>query len=316
MIARAPSAYQTPKTRLASPSAGAIRLNERPDAGARERQAEAGREQRHRDGGEEGEERERDHGDRRGCGSRRAAGCRRRRCRPCRARGRSRMPAAASGRVECGCARDGTSAPCAWQVDVAAARSWACRWTWKSPRRQRTSSQTRECDDHEADRRLRALLHPLRQVGLEEHDRQTEGEQRGRVAEAPGEAERRGGRASSAPCRRRSASSRRRGGPGRSRGAARGGSRRRSRCRSVAPSEKCAIQLVEAEHQLTWGRARTVIARPRPRTTSALTAGRSRTTRAVEVDAVEDALRRHGEEADRGHRGARPTLKARIRTSP
>ena len=49
-----------------------------------------------------------------------------------------------------------------------------------------------EEDDHEPDRHLRALLDALGQVGLEEHDRQAEGEQRERVAEAPRGAEGRG----------------------------------------------------------------------------------------------------------------------------
>jgi hypothetical protein len=47
--------------------------------------------------------------------------------------------------------------------------------------------------DDEAHRGLGALLHRLRQVGLEEHDRQAEREERRRVAEAPRETEARGG---------------------------------------------------------------------------------------------------------------------------
>jgi hypothetical protein len=46
-----------------------------------------------------------------------------------------------------------------------------------------------ERHDDDADRCLGALLCALRQVGLEEHDRQAEDEERRRVAEPPGEAE-------------------------------------------------------------------------------------------------------------------------------
>jgi hypothetical protein len=43
-----------------------------------------------------------------------------------------------------------------------------------------------EIDDEEADRGLRRLLHPLRKEAVEEDDRDPEGEQRRRMAEAPG----------------------------------------------------------------------------------------------------------------------------------
>ena len=90
----------------------------------------------------------------------------------------------------------------------------------------------RERDDHEADGRLGGLLRRLGQVALEEHDRQAEGEQRRRVAEAPGRA--RAGRPRRWRARecRRSASRRRRGGRDRSRGGGRARRRRRRRARA------------------------------------------------------------------------------------
>ena len=47
----------------------------------------------------------------------------------------------------------------------------------------------REQRDHHADARLGGRLHGFRQVGLEDDDRQPEGEEAGRVPEAPGESE-------------------------------------------------------------------------------------------------------------------------------
>ena len=49
-----------------------------------------------------------------------------------------------------------------------------------------------EDDDDRADRHLGRALQAARQVGAEEHDRQPEREQRGGVAEPPGQSERRG----------------------------------------------------------------------------------------------------------------------------
>ena len=151
----------------------------------------------------------------------------------------------------------------------------------------------RERDDHEADRRLRCLLHRLGQVALEEHDRQPEGEQGRRVAEAPGRARAGRPRRWRARACRRSASRRRRGGRGRSRGGGRARSRPRQTSASVAPSENDAIQVVESEHgQLTFGTARTVMASPAARMTSALAAGKSRTSRPSKLTRAERAFGR------------------------
>ena len=46
-----------------------------------------------------------------------------------------------------------------------------------------------EVDDDEADCRLRRLLNPLRKKAVEDEDRKPEGEQRRRMAEAPGKPE-------------------------------------------------------------------------------------------------------------------------------
>ena len=47
----------------------------------------------------------------------------------------------------------------------------------------------REVDDDDSDRRFRRLLNPVRKNAVEDKDRHPEGEQRRRVAEAPGEPE-------------------------------------------------------------------------------------------------------------------------------
>ena len=164
----APSAYQTPKSRLSAPRAGASRLKAR-RAGPLEsvipkpvesaaieiavKTANSASATRRR----------------RGRGSRRAAGCRRLRCRPCRGRGRSRTPAAARGHALRG------------RADVGGPASW--------PRRQRTSSQTASPMIRTPTAVSAACWTTSGQVRLEEHDRQAEREQRGRVPEAPREAE-------------------------------------------------------------------------------------------------------------------------------
>src|SRR5207247_9784367 len=108
-----------------------------------------------------------------------------------------------------------------------------------------------------------------------EPDRQPEGKERARVSEAPGEAE---------LCRQTPRVLLLRGDQRRHRrevvgigcvtqAEQDGGADHEYEGHAVGKLRKVAVQ---AEHHVTFGRARTVIARPRPSTTSALSAGMSR----------------------------------------
>ena len=159
-----------------------------------------------------------------------------------------------------------------------------------------------EADDQEPDGGLRSLLNRLGQIRLEEDDRQAEGEERRRMADSPGEAEPRG-----EPRRPLAAGGdqRRHGGEvvrvGRMAEAEQ--DRHADDGEQGGAAREVCDPVVEPEHlYVTFGSARRVIARPRPRTTSALIAGRRRIESAVEVDAAEDALRADGDDADRRHR--------------
>src|SRR4029450_11158075 len=66
----------------------------------------------------------------------------------------------------------------------------------------------------------------------------------------------------------------------------------------------------------TWGRARTVIARPRPSTTTALNAGRSRITPPLKSTRAKGLFAVTAPRPRAVIATARPALKARIRTSP
>jgi hypothetical protein len=118
-----------------------------------------------------------------------------------------------------------------------------------------------EVDDDDSDRGLRRLLDPLRKKGTEEEDRKPEGEQRRRVAKAPGKPE----LAGAASCALPSACDERRYGS------------EVIRVGRMAESEKnrdsdndpdrsavggCRDSLVETEHRITSARS----PRPNPRT--------------------------------------------------
>ena len=136
----------------------------------------------------------------------------------------------------------------------------------------------REDDDQAADRRLRRVLHRLREVRAVQHHRDAEDKERRRVPEPPGQAEARGM-------------------PGRP--ASTGGDHGRHRRQVIGiagvpqaeqdrdrddDEQRRAVRkpgdvVVEAEHvYVTFGKARTVIATPAARITRALTAGSSATT--------------------------------------
>ena len=84
----------------------------------------------------------------------------------------------------------------------------------------------------------------------------------------------------------------------------------------VAPSENVATQ-VESEHgQLTFGMARTVMATPATRMTSALAAGRSRTSRPSKLTRGEGRFARTATRPMPVIVSARPALKATIRSRP
>ena len=187
----------------------------------------------------------------------------------------------------------------------------------------------REEDDQRRDGGLGALLQALREELLEEQDREAEEDERERVPEAPERAE-----------------------PGRCPAGALlpGGDECRDRgdvvgIRRVAQAEQGRDEdhdedgaagredgdrVVEPEHvsyspfppvgsvphQTTPGRARTVIATPTQRITSALTAGSVFTIRPSKRDAAEGAPREHGDEPDPRDVQARPRLNAMISASP
>src|SRR6266568_5279221 len=133
-------------------------------------------------------------------------------------------------------------------------------------------------DDHEADEHLRALESGGGKVRPIEDDRQAEGEERGRVPQAPREAE-------TARELRRALLLRadERGHRGEMVGIGRvtqaehdGGS---DDDRERRPVRRIRDPLVEPEHQAIPGSARAVMVRPKPMMTSALTAGSRRTRR-------------------------------------
>ena len=159
----------------------------------------------------------------------------------------------------------------------------------------------RKDDDQQADRRLGAALHGLRQVGPEEDDRQAEREQRNCVARPPGEAEARrhpGGAVAAArdQGRHRREVIRVGGVPEAENGRHGGDDEEGASVREVRDPG------VETEHHATLGRARTVIARPRPSTTTALIAGRRRIRPPLKSTRSNARLRADREQADCGHR--------------
>ena len=170
----APSAYQMPKARLTSAERGASR--ERRDAAGSEsvRPKPAG-ENRHRE---------------RRAEAKRPAGCERDRAiGTCR---EEQTPTPALPPMPC-------TSPIANAPDPGSRPARVRMRTRKSPRRQRTSSDSAEPDDHGADRRLRTRLDTLGQVRATEHDRNPKAKSEVAWPSAPRQAEPGGAR----PCARR-----------------------------------------------------------------------------------------------------------------
>ena len=226
------------------PSAGATAHEAAQDRPARERVPEARRGDRHRDRGEQGEAPRARPVPRRGRGSRPAAARRPRPSRPCRARGRCRRPAAASARA---LARGVVVLPCGRvrvlvSVEVAMDRRRRARGVGveiAAPPPQQQSY--RERHDHDPDGDLRCLLDRVREVAVEQHDRQAEGDQGGRVAEPPAEAQASRRRAALLLAGGDQRRDRRRGGRGRSHAAARAAIATAITIRNASPVPSAAI---------------------------------------------------------------------------
>src|SRR5262245_27359241 len=173
-----------------------------------------------------------------------------------------------------------------------------------------------EAGDQDADARLGTALDRIGQVGLEEHDREAEGEQAEGVAQAPREAEPRGRAGGPLPGT---------GDQGRDGGEVVGVGRvaqpehdrdYRYHAQRGAVGEGC-DPVVESEHgQLTFGTARTVIARPAARMTRALAAGKSRTSGPSRLTRRKAPRARTAAQPIAVIVNARPALNATISKSP
>src|SRR5262245_56073163 len=186
----------------------------------------------------------------------------------------------------------------------------------KEPRAPADAQQDGEAGDQDADARLGTALDRVGQVRLEEHDREAEGEQAEGVAQAPREAEPRGRAGGPLPCT---------------------GDQRRDGGKMVwvgrvaqpehdcddhdhgqrgAVGERC-DPVVESEHgQLTFGTARTVIARPAARMTRALAAGKSLTSGPSRLTRRNAPRARTAAQPIAVIVSARPALNATISRSP
>src|SRR6266508_1532992 len=172
----------------------------------------------------------------------------------------------------------------------------------------------REAGDQEADRGLRATPDGVRQIRTVEHDRHAQGEERERVARAPGEPELR--RVSRAPFGRRD--QRRHGGQvvgvgGVPEPEEYGDRNDDEKRRTVGERRQVAV---EAEHQSTPGRALTVMPIPTTRITSALTAGRAWTRRPSSRSRPKAFWARTATRPIAVIVAARPALKATMSASP
>src|SRR5712691_512006 len=170
-------------------------------------------------------------------------------------------------------------------------------------------------DHHEADEHLRALENGGGKVRPIEDDRQAEGKERGRVPQAPREAETAG-----EPRRALLLRADERGYRGEMVGigcvtqAEHDGDGDNDRERR--PVRRARDLLVEPEHHAIPGRARAVIVRPRPMMTSALAAGSRRRRRLSKLRRLKVRLAVTARRPIAVIAAARPTLNARMRTSP
>ena len=184
----APSAYQAPKAKLVSAERRGEGGEAPQDRPARERVPERRRGQGHRDRGEQGEEHERGH-------AQRVIGD--------RGQQQHAHPGGPAHPVD---EADAVGLPggapqqlgvtvvvldvVRVSVEVAMLhRAMAMNVGVEAARAPVQQEPDRQRHDHDADRQLGAPLHAVGQVGAEQHDRQAEGEQRGRVAQPPSEAQ-------------------------------------------------------------------------------------------------------------------------------